>query len=245
MPAVVTTSASAPTPASRPVPAFGLALAVFAAAVVATKLVPRSITGSHPWVAQGCQQGLMVLVAVGAMIASGRPLAAFGFRRAKIEWPLALAGVLFGAVATDITLLLGLPGMRTVASRYNFPTLVLWVWIVSSVAEEIFCRGWFQSLAAGWDSDPRAARVATVWSAALFGSLHLVLLIAGIDLASFAIILVSVTALGYVCAVARARSGSLVPAIAAHVGFNIGGFLGGLAYAIAYRITTGHLPFAR
>jgi membrane protease YdiL (CAAX protease family) len=124
---------------------------------------------------------------------------------------------------------------------------VLWVWIVSSVVEEIFCRGWFQSLAAGLDAgDPRAARAAVIWSTALFGSLHFVLLAGGIDLGTFAVILVSVTTLGYVCALARARSGSLVPAITAHVAFNVGGgFVGGLLYAIVYRIATGRLPFAR
>jgi membrane protease YdiL (CAAX protease family) len=94
------------------------------------------------------------------------------------------------------------------------------------------------------DPDPRAAQASTIWSAALFGSMHFSLVFAGIDLPSFAVILASVTPLGYVCAVARARSGSLVPAIAAHVGFNVGGFFGALAYAITYRVATGHLPIA-
>lgn len=72
--------------------------------------------------------------------------------------------------------------------------------------------------------------------------MHLPLLFADIEIGAVAVILVSVTALGYVCATARARTGSLRPAIAAHVLFNVGGVLAGVIYAIAYRLTTGHLP---
>ncbi len=72
--------------------------------------------------------------------------------------------------------------------------------------------------------------------------MHLALLFSGIEIAAVVVILLSVTSLGYVCATARARTGSLHPAIAAHVMFNVGGFLAGVTYTIAYRVATGHLP---
>ena len=72
--------------------------------------------------------------------------------------------------------------------------------------------------------------------------MHLPLLLSGAEIAASVLIVLSVTALGYVCATARARTGSLRPAIAAHVLFNVGGFLGGVFYTIAYRVATGHLP---
>ena len=72
--------------------------------------------------------------------------------------------------------------------------------------------------------------------------MHLQLLLGDFDVATVVVIVLSVTVLGYVCATARARTGSLRPAIAAHVLFNIGGFLAGVIYTIAYRITTGNLP---
>ena len=81
-----------------------------------------------------------------------------------------------------------------------------------------------------------------LWSAALFGAMHLPLLFADIEIAAVVVILLSVTALGYICAMARARTGSLRPAILAHMMFNVGGFLAGVIYTIAYRVVTGHLP---
>jgi hypothetical protein len=73
-------------------------------------------------------------------------------------------------------------------------------------------------------------------------TLSLALLFGDVDVAAVAVIVPSVTALGYVCATARARTDSLRPAVAAHVMFNVGGFLGGVVYALAYRVATGHLP---
>jgi membrane protease YdiL (CAAX protease family) len=83
-----------------------------------------------------------------------------------------------------------------------------------------------------------------VWSAVLFGTMHLGLLFSKVEIAAVVVIVLSVTALGYVCATARARTGSLRPAIAAHVMFNVGAFLAGVIYAIAYRVVTGQMPSA-
>ena len=137
--------------------------------------------------------------------------------------------------------------MRGILSSYGLAGMVLWICFISSTVEEVFCRGWFQSLVAGTgESASRSERTgaAVWWSAALFGTMHLPLLFAGIDTAAVVVIVLSVTALGYVCATARARTGSLRPAIAAHVLFNVGGVLAGIIYTIAYRIATGHLPSA-
>jgi membrane protease YdiL (CAAX protease family) len=135
--------------------------------------------------------------------------------------------------------------MRDMAGAYGLPGIVLWVWVFSSIVEEIFCRGWFQTVVGGGEiaSQSERARAAIPWSAALFGAMHLTLFFGGVDIAGAAVIVLSVTVLGYICATARARTGSLRPAIAAHVLFNVGSLLGGMIYAIAYRVATGHLPF--
>jgi membrane protease YdiL (CAAX protease family) len=190
----------------------------------------------------------MAAVALGAMAASGRQFAEFGFRRpAPAKGYFMLWGLVLGAACTGVILALGLPGMRERLAAYGLPGLVLWIWVISSTVEEVFCRGWFQSLVAGAgesDSHGERTRAAVVWSAALFGTMHLSLLFAGVAIASVVVIVLSVTALGYVCATARARTGSLRPAITAHVMFNVGGFLAGVIYTIAYRLATGHLPSA-
>ncbi|HZL89537.1 MAG TPA: CPBP family intramembrane glutamic endopeptidase, partial [Pirellulaceae bacterium] len=122
-------------------------------------------------------------------------------------------------------------------AAYGLLGIVLWIWIISSIVEELFCRAWFQTVVG------ERTRAAVLWSAALFGAMHLPLLLADVGIGAVVVILLSVTALGYVCATARARTGSLRPAVAAHVMFNIGGFLAGVVYTIAYRVVTGRLPF--
>jgi membrane protease YdiL (CAAX protease family) len=236
----------APRPGWNPLAAFGLALGVFVAAFLAASALPESVTTHYPWAQQAVTQGLMAAVALGAMGVSRRPFGEFGFRRpAPAKGHFMLWGLALGAATTAVILAFGLSGMRARLAAYGLPGIVLWIWVVSSTVEEVFCRGWFQSLVAGAsesDSHDERARAAVMWSAALFGTMHLPLLLADVDLATVAVIVLSVTALGYVCATARARTGSLRPAIAAHVMFNVGGFLAGVIYTIAYRVATGHLP---
>jgi membrane protease YdiL (CAAX protease family) len=235
----------APRSAWNPLAAFGLALGVYAAAFLAARVLPEPVTARYPWARQAVAQGLMAAVALGAMAASRRPWAEFGFRRpAPARGHFLLWGLALGAASTGVILALGLRGMRERLAAYGLPGIVLWIWVISSVVEELFCRGWFQTLAGGGEGDAHGerTRAAVPWSAALFGAMHLPLLFGGAEFAASVVIVLSVTALGYVCATARARTGSLRPAIAAHVMFNVGGFLGGVIYSIAYRVATGHMP---
>lgn len=237
-----TTMNNQPTPRStwKPLAAFGLALAVCVAAFLAARTLPESVTTQYPWARQAVNQGLLTVVAFGAMALSRRPLAEFGFRRpAPARGHFKLWGLVLGAASTGVILALGLRGMRGNLAAYGLLGIVLWIWVFSSIVEEVFCRGWFQSLVAG-----AGTRAAVGWSAALFGTMHLGLLFSNVEIAAVVVIVLSVTALGYVCATARARTGSLRPAIAAHMMFNVGGFLAGVIYVIAYRVATGQMPFA-
>ena len=235
-----------PKPAWNPLAAFGLALGVILAATLAAMALPKSVTTQYPWARQAVTQGLMAAAALGAMTISGRPLAEFGFRRpTPAKGHFKLWGLVLGAASAGVILALGLSGMRARLAAYGLAGIVLWIWVISSIVEEVFCRGWFQSLVSGAgesDSHGEHTRAEIMWSAALFGTMHLPLLLADIEIGAIVVILLSVTALGYVCATARARTGSLRPAIAAHVMFNVGGFLAGVIYTIAYRVATGHLP---
>jgi membrane protease YdiL (CAAX protease family) len=223
--------------ASSPFGAFAVALGVFVAAFLAASVLPESVTTKYPWARQAVIQGLMTLVAVGAMAVSRRPLAEFGFRRPlPAEGHFKLWGFVLGAASSVVILGFGLRSMQSTGQAYGLAGIVLWMWVVSSFVEEVFCRGWLQTLAG------ESTRAAVLWSAALFGTMHLTLLFGDIEIAAAVILVLSVTALGYVCATARARTASLRPAIAAHVLFNVGGLVGGVIYTIAYRIVTGHLP---
>ena len=139
-----------PRPAWNPLAAFGLALGVFVAAFLAAEALPESVTTQYPWARQAVTQGLMAAVALGAMAASRRPLAEFGFRRpAPAQGHFKLWGLALGAASTGVILAFGLRGMRGHLAAYGLPGIVLWIWVISSVVEELFCRGWFQTLAGG------------------------------------------------------------------------------------------------
>jgi membrane protease YdiL (CAAX protease family) len=187
----------------------------------------------------------MAAFTLGAMAMSRRPFAEFGFcRPVPAKGHFKLWGLVLGAASTGVILAFGLRGMRGLAA-YGLPGIILWIWVISSIVEEVFCRGWFQTLVAGVgenDSHHEHTPAAVMWSAVLFGTMHLPLLFADIEIAAVVVIVLSVTVLGYVCATARSQTGSLRPAIAAHVMFNVGGFLAGVTYTLAYRVATGHLP---
>ncbi len=148
-----------PRSAWKPLAAFGLALGVNFAAFFAARLVPEPVTTRYPWARQAVTQGLLAAVALGAMAASRRPWAEFGFRRpAPARGHFLLWGLALGAASTGVILTLGLRGMRERLAAYGLPGIVLWIWVISSTVEELFCRGWFQTLAAGGESDTQGER---------------------------------------------------------------------------------------
>jgi membrane protease YdiL (CAAX protease family) len=171
------------------------------------------------------------------MVASRRPFADFGFRRpSPAKGHFKLWGLALGAACTGVMLAFGLQGPGEDLATSGLLWFVLLIWVVAPLVEEIFCRAWFQTLA-GADTP-----AAVLWSATLFGAMHLVLLFSDMKISAVVVILLSVTALGFVCATARARTGSLRPAVFAHVLFNFGGILAGVIYTITYRIATGQMP---
>jgi len=222
--------------------AFATALAILAASMGASaltrSLAPQSVA-AHPWLDQFVFKTVLAGLSLAAIPLVNRTgFAAAGFiRPAGVRWLLVWApSLLVGALLTIVILALGSRGLSGVFANYGFAGVVFWVWFYSSFTEEIFTRGWFQSYLA--DRDPRYA-VAS--SAILFGAMHLSLF-RRIDPAAAAAIVLATLALGFMAARLRERYGSLVPAIVAHVSFNVGGFVGGVLFTIVYRISTGHLP---
>lgn len=140
-------------------------------------------------------------------------------------WPaLILAGGILGG-ATSCTMLACGAGGHPLMRQLTLPEIVLSVWLLSSIAEEFYCRGLIQP----WidDQQQRAwTHPATITSAVIFGCMHLSLYFAGADLATIAIIVTATTLLGYVCAVARRMTDSLYPSILTHIAFNVGGVVG-------------------
>lgn len=217
----------------QPAAAFAVAWALFAAASAAPLLVPG---GAHAaWTEHAAVKTTLVVLAAAAMMLSSGSWSEWGFRRAVApEWRRSiLRGAGLGAATTALLILSPARGMTWIADL-GLPGIAAWIWLHSSVTEEIFVRGWFQRFV---DSDHRAAL-----SAALFGSMHLMILKHRPDLWTVAIIVAATTALGFLTARDRERTGSLGPPIATHIAFNVGGFVAGVAFAAALFLTTGQNP---
>jgi membrane protease YdiL (CAAX protease family) len=206
---------------------FVVAWGLFALASLAPKalhgIVTPGLFEAHPTLPHFIVKSLLVIVAFAGIRLSGLTLAEAGFRRAQTpvhRVRVAATGGGIGALATLAILLSPAEGMREIAS-FGFVGIVLSVWIYSSLTEEIFVRGWFQS-SIDLSGERRRARI--VASGLLFGSLHLSLIWKGVDWPTIVIIVAATTALGLYCASLRERHESLLPPIGAHIAFNVGGF---------------------
>jgi membrane protease YdiL (CAAX protease family) len=227
--------------------AWGIFLVATFSPDVLARLGLQPLLDSVPWLRHFIIKTVLVGLAFVAMAYEGRPLPEFGFRR-SLPWRrrLLLAGFGLGALASVLVLVTPARGMTAVLEGFGFVALVLSIWIYSSITEEIFTRGWYQSavMPVGPVGEIGAATQNAVIasSAILFGSMHLSLLWTGTDLWTVVIIVTLTTLLGWAAAAARHKSGSLIPAILVHVLFNIGGFVAGLIYAVIVIARTGQPP---
>jgi membrane protease YdiL (CAAX protease family) len=124
----------------------------------------------------------------------------------------------------------------------QFWQIVLVIWLGSSIAEEVFTRGWAQGALERWET-VRYGRFSlpVLAGAVLFGSMHLPLF-ARLDAITASVLVTATTVLGLYAGTLRERHRGLLPAFAAHICFNVGGLFGGIIYAIGYRLSTGRLP---
>ena len=171
----------------------------------------------------------------------------FGFQKAGQPWGrFALLAVLLGAGVTLVLKLSSRPGMDA-ALKGLAPLPVLLVVLYSTVVEELFTRGWLQGfLEPGRERSvllPALPLSVPVFASTLvFTAMHLTLVGKGVDPWSLVIILAFTAGAGLLSALARERTGSLLPAIWTHLAGNLGGVLGGMVFALVYRAQHGHLP---
>jgi membrane protease YdiL (CAAX protease family) len=130
-----------------------------------------------------------------------------------------------------------------VLGTVTFAQVVLVVWLLSSVSEELLTRGWLQGVLNRW-RDRRAFSIAVpaLISGGVFGAMHLSLYFKGIDATTATVVVVFATLLGVWAGILRNRFGSLLPPVIAHITFNVGAAIGAVIFVVAYRVTTGHLP---
>ena len=170
----------------------------------------------------------------------------FGFQRAGQAWGrFALLAVLLGVTVTLALALGSRPGMDA-ALKGLAPLPVLLVVLYSTAVEELFTRGWLQGfLEPGRERSILPAlplSVPVLASVLVFTAMHLTPVGKGGDPWSLVIILAFTTGAGLLSALARERTGSLLPAVWTHLAGNLGGVLGGVVFALVYRAQHGHLP---
>ena len=215
--------------------AFAVAWMIFLSSGLLAKHAPP---GYPVWMAQVISKSAILLLSLAAI----RLLGPFDFRAAGFRLPentkwkrVILPGLALGAVATVAIRLSHSQGLAPMLKGYPFAALVLVLWFGSSISEEIFTRGWFQSYIAS--STPYAPQL----SALLFASLHLRLLSLGIEPRAVAILFVGTLLLGLLAGQFREQSKSLLPAIGVHIAFNIGGMVGGIVSLLFEKlILKGH-----
>ncbi len=213
---------------------------IYAAAlygIPALKFIVR-ITHSTALSKADFTQLTLLIVSLLLLLLLGRgSLSQFGFRGVKLGELLKPA--LFSLTAVFLMFILMNIAMvstgmapesagRNSALEGSFLKIVLSVWITASVCEEIFHRGLIYGLL-----EPLKERgirlgkirlsLPVIIPAFLFGLGHLCLLNRMADVIVTAIV-VAATLLGFIAGYYREKTGSLIPAIAAHITFNIVGY---------------------
>ena len=191
----------------------------------------------------------LILVAFGGwkLLLPTRPFSEMGWRRAawwnRSYGPWFLLAALTMMVGSVVMIFL--ETTHPIAAKMNILQIILTIWLLSSFSEEIYVRGLIQSwVAHPVESSPVNSALApsVVSSALLFAALHVPLMWSQAGVKGSLPIVLMMVAVGWACAVLRARTRCLWPAIACHIVANVAGLPGGIIGVILYRVIYGHSP---
>jgi membrane protease YdiL (CAAX protease family) len=198
--------------------------------------------GAPAWMGLFITSAAMLAVSLVLVLASsmGDPTG-FGFTRPRVRGGYGTAiswGLVLGLIASLLNLFGGAGGGLSPARGLSFLQIVLLIWLLASVAEEVLVRGYVQSYLEplshiGFNAFRLRFSLPVILSALFFSAMHLILLTTNTPGYTVYLIMVFTFFLGLVAAYQRERTGSVLPPIAAHISFNIGGFIGGVVYIIA------------
>ena len=132
-----------------------------------------------------------------------------------------IAGTLTGSIAPD-----GIPVEPDYGSFFN---IIIGVWILASISEEIFTRGLIQGFLSplsifGFTFLGLRISIPVLVSGLFFGLMHLGILSTGASLLSAAIIIIFAFILGIIAGYYREKTESLIPAMIVHMCGNVGGW---------------------
>jgi len=114
------------------------------------------------------------------------------------------------------------------AAHHSFAQIVLFVWILASIAEELVFRGLIQGMLSplsrfGLSVGNITLSVPVIIAAVLFGLIHLGLLTMDVDAKYVLTIVTGAVIAGLMAGYFREKTGSIWPAVVVHSIFNITG----------------------
>jgi len=192
-------------------------------------------------------QGSFILICVIGMLMFKGSKQEFGFRKPdNIHWKIVIfPALLLGAITSALVIFSPAKGMSLV-KIYGFVNYIIFIWFVSSILEEIFVRGFIQSIIKNNSNGNQSVNFfkpgnTVLTTALLFGLMHATLFFKTDGLTAV-IIMIMTFLLGIIAGVLRQKFNSLLPAIYSHICFNIGGLLGGIIASIILKTVTGSVP---
>jgi membrane protease YdiL (CAAX protease family) len=215
----------------------GMWLAIYLLAVYVIPAVSfiNGLVEDVIWLSNGeiSQVSLLILSMIFIFVLPGDGRKTYGFRGVgvgQLVKPVALAvlvSVLFFILNFFVILIVGMPsaeGSSPIAGK-SLLNFFLTVVILASICEEIFNRGLVQGFLSplrehGFKLFRQHISLPVSISGLLFGLGHLCLL-TSMELRMVILIVISATFLGLVAGYYREKTGSLLPAVAVHMTFNI------------------------
>lgn len=176
------------------------------------------------------QVGILFLSVLLIVAISKGQFSRYGFRIGdNIQLPrIVILGLAVGFASS----LAGLaaPGGIPQPAYNSFFDLIIGVWILASIAEEVLTRGLIQGFLSpltglGFSIGRLRISLPVLISAIFFGLMHLGLLSTGANLIAVTILVIFAFILGIVAGYYREKSESLIPAIIVHMCGNAGGWL--------------------
>jgi membrane protease YdiL (CAAX protease family) len=211
-----------------------LALLVFVPAGMLSQRIGAQIPSdfaAKEWLSTSIFQFLMMIVAILFMLVIGRGhLRRFGFTRGSHLplWPIVRAVLLVEVLTSLLSLAFSQEGPGHFAEDFTFLQIVVGVWLIASTCEEVVTRGLIQGYLEPLSR--RGLRIAqahfsvpVIAAAVVFSAMHVPLLVMGIDTFLGIRILLGAAAVGLIAGYYREQTGSLIPAIIAHMLANIFG----------------------
>lgn len=164
----------------------------------------------------------LVAIALCTWRTLGFPFGRMGLRRPsrgsqRWQWYAGIVVVMGVGAACAVALDVSHP----VVSALSPAQIVVVVWLFGSTAEEVFIRGFVQSLMYIDDVAGSMGRADVIASGAFFAAIHIPLYWTPMRGSGVSIVLVTALAVGCLAAEARKATGSIVPAIMLHVMGNV------------------------